>query len=96
MGSTVLTKFVPANVMYLIALPAVAGVKAITAEVVAPLMLLVRVMEAELRAPTVIATNATPVLVSSSTGGLAPVQVDIVAVPEDAVTEFRSPDTMHE
>ena len=94
MGLTVVTKFVPANVMYLIALPALAGVKAITAEVVAPLMLLVRVMEAEPRAPAVIAAIATLVLWSSAAG--TELQVDIVAVPEDAVTEFTSPDTTHE
>ena len=94
MGLTVVSKFVPANVMNLIALPAVAGVKAITAEVVAPLMLLVRVMEAEPRAPAVIAATAT--LVLSSSAAFVALQVDIVAVPEDAVTEFWSPDTMHE
>jgi len=93
-GLTVVSKFVPANVMNLIALPKVAGVKAITAEVVAPLMLLVRVMEAEPRAPAVIAAIETLVLPSSR--AFVALQVDIVAVPEDAVTEFWSPDTMHE
>jgi hypothetical protein len=92
-GLTVVSKFVPANVMNLIALPKVAGVKAITAEVVAPLMLLVRVMEAELRAPAVIAAIETLAL---SSAAFAALKVDIVAVPEDAVTEFWSPDTMHE
>ena len=94
MGATLVSKFTPLRVTYLIALPAVAGVKATTAVVEAPLTVLLRVMVAAVRTPGVIAANVTVARLSRAAAVL---KVDIVMVPADCVVaEFWSPATVHD